>query len=368
MHLQTGVASELLSMIHGIADLAAEPSALRYLRNRLLSCLFAVIVYAATVAALLFVATSGSADTKLQQDNFALLTYNVRGVPKGLHFPRRRFPTIGWLANRYDVVLAQEVFGGSRLLINQMPGKQAFVGVGVLWSPSKVALRALTLPFTFFLPDFWPPFGSGLITLVEHRLLPDGDSTEAAKFETSPYRECHGRFSAGMDCFARKGYLRVAVQSPGGTLIDVYNTHLDAGTDHESRAARSAQLRELACAIDARDSGRPTIVAGDLNIAYARKTDGILLSKFRQHLGLADSGAGAEDPTWRERDYVLYRDGTDARLIVERAGEESAFVFDGYALSDHPALFAQFRVVPRVVGEPGTPPRRGQYDCAPETS
>lgn len=368
VRLQASVASELISMAHGIGELAVEPYTLCDLRNRLLSRLFVVISYTATVAALLLVATSSSADAKLQQDNFTLLTYNVRGIPKGLRFPGRRFPTIGWLANRYDVVLAQEVFGGSRLLIGQMPDKQPFVGVGVLGSPGKVALRALTLPFTFFLPDFWPPFGSGLITFVEHRLLPEGDLTEAPEFETSPYRECYGWFSAGMDCFARKGYLRVPVQAPGGTLMDVYNTHLDAGTDEESRAARSAQLRELACAIDARDSGRPTIVAGDLNIAYSRKTDGILLSKFRQHLGLADSGAGAENPTWRERDFVLYRDGTDARLIVDRAGEESAFLFDGYALSDHPALFAEFRVAPRVAGEPGTPPRREQYDCAPEAS
>ena len=51
-------------------------------------------------------------------------------------------------------------------------------------------------------------------------------------------------------------------------------------------------------------------------------------------------------PFWRERNFILYRDGDMAALTVEGAGEAMEMVNDDRrALSDHAALFARFRVV-----------------------
>jgi hypothetical protein len=49
---------------------------------------------------------------------------------------------------------------------------------------------------------------------------------------------------------------------------------------------------------------------------------------------------------WRERDYILYRNGADTELEVERAGEAREFVEQDRALSDYPAVYARFRVRP----------------------
>jgi len=226
-----------------------------------------------------------------------------------------------------------------------------------------MVLKALLWPVPLFVADFWPPVGSGLYTFVDRRLIPGAGDLAAGEVESEAYRTCYGYFAHARDCFCRKGYLRVGITAPGDVAVDVYNTHLDAGNDDGSRDARMAQLRQLACAIDARDSGRPLIVAGDLNLGYARAGDGEALTLFREHLGLADSGAAPRDPRWRERDHILYRDGVKTRLMVERFGEVGEFTRDGYALSDHPALIAEFRTEPTQDGRRDTPNPRQRFDC-----
>ena len=321
---------------------------------------------AASLAAASCVAspTAGRAETPEDTRTFRVLSYNVYGIPRGLSFPRRRLPSIGRLANTYDVVAAQEVFGGAALLQKAMPNKQAVAGGGPEGVTRKFLIKALLLPFTFFLPDFWPPFGDGLYTFIDRRLLGEAGVCAPSDIARQPYRDCYGVLGQGNDWFARKGFLRVAFDA-GGIAVDLYNTHLDAGNDEGSRDARWTQLRELACAIDAISSGRPTIVAGDFNTSYSRRGDRQPMEAFREHLGLADSGAGPEAPYWRERDYILYRDGDGARLVVERSGEDRDFVRDGRALSDHPAIFTVFRVEPDATRRRDTPPAERRFNCAP---
>ena len=330
--------------------------------KRSIVCSGGRIVACAILAIGLRCLPAAGAETAQPASAFTVLTYNVRGLPRGFSFPRTRFPEIARLARKYDLVLTQEVFGAAGIFVRQLQNKYSVRGVGVRADPPNVLLKIALLPFTFFVPDFWPPLGSGLYTFVGEPLLANG---KPSRVDTEMYRECHGVFGAGMDCFARKGYLRTGIAA-GGIEIDVYNTHLDAGNDPGSRRARLAQLLELACAIDAAGSERPLIVAGDLNLSYALPGDREVITLFREHLGLADSGAGPEHPHWRERDYILYRDGAAARLRSARSGEDGEFVRDGYALSDHPALFAEFRLIPDASGRRDTPAPRRRIDCAPD--
>ena len=70
---------------------------------------------------------------------------------------------------------------------------------------------------------------------------------------------------------------------------------------------------------------------------------------------LQDSGAGPELSYWRERDYILHRDGTETALRVEQAGEALEFVDRDRALSDHPAIYARFRITLRTSAERDDP-------------
>ena len=80
-----------------------------------------------------------------------------------------------------------------------------------------------------------------------------------------------------------------------------------------------------------------------------------MLEGFRQELGLTDAGA-RRDETWKrgaDLDYILYRSGASTVLEPEGVGEDPGFRRTRKQgrkerrLSDHPALYAHFRAVPR---------------------
>jgi len=270
---------------------------------------------------------------------FSLLSYNVHGLfpLAAKDDPRDRMPTIGWLANKYDVVLYQEDFEYHHILAEQMEDSVGYRGNGMGWDPRRVAAKVFLSPVAVFLPHFSPPYGDGVSTFADETFAP-------ADVAREPYAECNGWFGQNGDCWARKGFLRVRLHTPGGGEIDVYNTHLEAGPGERSVAVRSSQLDELAEAVERLSAGRAVIVAGDFNLALIRAGDRPMKLRFRERLGLEDSGAGAELPFWRERDFVLFRSGGGTDLSVEESGEAVEFVSRGRALSDHPALYARFRV------------------------
>lgn len=283
-------------------------------------------------------------------DVISVLSYNVHGLFAlvAADHPGERTATIGWLANDYDVVLFQEDFEYHRDLAAQMLGKVGFQGNGVGSDPRRLVPKILLTPFALLIPHFWPPYGSGLTLFAEERLISDPEDVERVA-----YGVCSGWFNTPADCWASKGFLRVGIRMPNGAEVDVYTTHLDAGPDQGSVAARWKQLDLLATTIAGRDGGRGVIVGGDLNIAYNRRGDGWVLDGFRERMGLLDSGAGAELPHWRERDYLLYRDGTNTKISVERSGEARQFVNRDRALSDHPAIYARFRIIPTSASHHG---------------
>jgi endonuclease/exonuclease/phosphatase family metal-dependent hydrolase len=194
----------------------------------------------------------------------------------------------------------------------------------------------LIAPVAIFIPYFWPPYGDGITTFVDERFM-------LGETHREPYSRCHGWFGENGDCWARKGFLRVRMQLSSGGEIDIYNTHLESGPSDESAEVRGLQLDQLAEAIERDSSGRAVIVGGDFNLARIRLKDRPLKDRFGKRLGLRDSGAGPELPFWRERDFVLFRDGGATRLTVLASGEAQEFVNRGRALSDHPALYVNFR-------------------------
>jgi len=270
----------------------------------------------------------------------SILSYNIHGLfpLAAKDDPRDRMPTIGWLANRYDVAMFQEDFEYHHVIREQMPGAVGIRGNGMGWDPRRVLAKLLISPVSIFLPHFSPPYGAGISIFVREALAITDD------IDREPFGVCRGWFGSTADCWALKGYQRVGIRTPEGAEVDLYNTHLEAGSNNHATRIRAQQLDILARAIEARPTARAVIVGGDFNIGFNRVGDRDTLMEFRRRLKLRDSGAGPEVPYWRERDFMLYRNGTATALVVERAGEALEFVDRDRALSDHPAIYARFRV------------------------
>jgi hypothetical protein len=277
----------------------------------------------------------------LPQEFVDVLSYNIHGLfaLAAKDNPRDRMPSIGWLSRPYEIVLYQEDFEYNSELARQLEHHAGFVGNGpAVGDPRRVITKIVSWPFTILIPRFSPPYGSGVSTFVS-------DNMDVYGSNSDHYDDCHGWFDASANCWSAKGYLRVSVETVSGAKIDVYNTHLEAGPGNESTRIRGKQLKALAKAIEKISGNRAVIVAGDFNLGYIRPGDRAIFNQFRDQLGLTDSGAGPETPFWRERDYILYRNGSETYLEVEEAGEALQFTSAGRSLSDHPALFARFEVL-----------------------
>lgn len=296
------------------------------------------------VTVLLFVLQSAAADTSTADPPLVIrvLTYNVHGLFRlaAKDDPGARTPAIGWLSRPYDLILYQEDFEHHASLKAALDTHRLRRGNDVRGHAGRLLAKLLAVPFTMWIPGFSPPYGSGIATAVRRRW-------EIVETHRHAYGDCHGWLGDGSDCWASKGYLRVTIRLDRGDLLDVYNTHLDAGPDRRSTAARRAQLDELATAIERDSPNRAVIVGGDLNLSHLRPRDRQMLGEFRARLGLTDSGAGPQLPGWRERDVILFRSSETTQMTVLEAGEATEFVSDGRALSDHPALFATFAITSR---------------------
>ncbi|MEE8558594.1 MAG: endonuclease/exonuclease/phosphatase family protein [Myxococcota bacterium] len=259
-----------------------------------------------------------------------VLTYNTHGLPSWLvsDDPKTRLPIISGLINAYDLVLIQENFAYPELLASS--AEHPVIELG---NPPRTAWMRRLPMFS----------GSGLTTLSSVPL------TNGASVTREPLGVCSGWLSKANDCWASKGFLRLRVQLPNGGRIDVYNLHLDAGRSDDDRNVRRIQLERLGARVAELSDGQALIVAGDFNLNGSDSADALLLRGFRTELGLRDSGArNPEGGTFpNQLDYLLYRDGDRTTLEVLEAGPASEFKRDEVPLSDHPALFARFRVSPR---------------------
>lgn len=260
-----------------------------------------------------------------------VLTYNTHGLPSWVagDVPERRFPRIGALLNDYDLVLLQEDF-----FHHERMRPTLLHPVVVRGNPSRFESSLVCLVFCN---------GSGLTFLTTEppeRLL---------RLDNVAYGECAGWLSGANDCFATKGFQHARLELAPGLRVDVVNTHLDAGRDPEDRAARRAQLRELREHLLREADGAALIVGGDLNLRGGDARDETDRDSFARALGLTDSGARfSPGGPWTRLDYLYYRSGAAARLEVLEAGEAGEFVDADAPLSDHPALFARFRVEAQV--------------------
>jgi len=262
----------------------------------------------------------------------SVLSYNTHGLRGSFvdDDPAARFPQIGRLVNGYDVVLLQEDFAYHRSI-----RKNAWHGIQRRGNPQDRNPIANLLA-----PIVCGRCGSGLSTLIDL-----GETALLAEHREA-YRDYSGWFNARNDAWVTKGLLALRVRLPDGAVIDVYNSHLDAGKKPKrvrDQRTRDRQLAQLERAIRGFSGSGALIVAGDFNEREDRANPS--LREFVGALGLNESGART-DPRWRPRcDYIFYRGDARTEIALLEAGEAAEFRdASGRPLSDHPAIRARFQI------------------------
>jgi endonuclease/exonuclease/phosphatase family metal-dependent hydrolase len=259
-----------------------------------------------------------------------VVSYNVHALPGWAvgDDPAGRMPSIGALLAGYDVALVQESW---------LHGTALAESAGL---PTRIPGNASRSALLGRLSFFCGSCGSGLLLLLR---LP---AERVVAQEARPYGLCADWLVSGNDCWATKGFVFARVRLASGAEVDVYDTHLEAGDQPDDLDVRKKQLEELAAFVSARSAGRAVVLGGDLNLPFDDPEQREAVLRFARALELRDTGARPEtgSPWSRRLDWILSRDGRDVALRVLEAGEDRAFVRDGAALSDHPALFARFRV------------------------
>ena len=95
-------------------------------------------------------------------------------------------------------------------------------------------------------------------------------STIAINESWTAWDEHYGYDDHEADGLINKGYRYYLVSLSDGTRIDLYITHMEAGSDNGDNSARASQLTQLANAILASDNNYPIIIMGDTNCRYTR--------------------------------------------------------------------------------------------------
>ena len=253
-------------------------------------------------------------DAPPRAGSFSVLTYNVQGLPAGLTDagipPDERMPLISPLLGAYDVVGLQEDFDGT--LHDQLVADAPHAGQWWFSEPL----------------DASRVYGAGLAFLSD---IP------APAYGTAYYSSCSGVFDGASDCLASKGFQRVSLQLGTGVL-DVYNTHHEAGGGPEDDAARASQVAEVVADIAERPVAHAVAVLGDTNLRTSDPEDAEALAQYAA-IGLVDACTAVDCPEPDHIDRVLVRGSGALALTVEAWWRATEFVDpSGADLSDHPAI------------------------------
>ena len=268
----------------------------------------------------------------LSSGSFLALTYNVAGLPEGLSgsHPEVNTPLISPLLNGYDLVLVQESW--------QTPEENPFDPVRVYHEILVLDARHpyLSVPATHPL---------GMDPTRPTAILGDG-LNRFSRFPFEPvvrtaWATCH---QSAADCLAFKGFSVARTTLAPGLGLDVYNLHMEAGSDPEDDQARDQGVTQLIEFIDTFSSGRAVIVGGDFNLHTDREPDATIFERLLTGAGLTDVCSALACPEPGRIDKFTFRSGGGLNLApLSWRFETDVFVRgNGEPLSDHEALAVRF--------------------------
>jgi endonuclease/exonuclease/phosphatase family metal-dependent hydrolase len=264
---------------------------------------------------------------------FTVATYNVQARPV-LDAAEQKFRAIGPLLDQFQIVALQECFTAHRLLWAQTT------------FPSRIHDGSKTAWYRLV--------SSGLSLLSRFR---------AKEASVQKFRDPAGLrylFRAQKDGLASKGVLFARYDLGNGRLLDVYNTHMEAGGDETSSEARRIQAGELVHFVNSQSPpDNAVLLVGDFNMRpLGKRKSGRrqalrdpsslersqLLESISGQLGLTNAGSLAGRPPSKTLDHIFFRSGTKTQLKpvawkVERSSFRDAA---GNSWSDHDPVIATF--------------------------
>lgn len=219
--------------------------------------------------------TKSDASGSSTSDCLSILLWNVWLLPPPLSdtIAGSRARKIALLLAGYDIVVLNEAFTHKSELLAQ--SKYPYV---------------MTLPRK----SYFDLFDSGLVLLSRHPIV---------TVETEHYQR-----RSKWDRLASKGIIFCRIRLPNGNEIDVYGTHMQAGSSDREQAAREQQTRQLGEFI-LRHSGevRRVVVAGDMNMGPANHPD---MNGYSVHY------ASLLDARRRVGTYTLLKDIANLRDLI----------------------------------------------------
>lgn len=266
-----------------------------------------------------------------QSRAFTVLTYNVQARPVlDRQRARRNLPKIGMLLRQFDVVGAQECFANCKLLLEAAdhPSKAYFSQRKRWWSLANSGLAAL-----------------GRLPLLEVRTEFYDERAELA------------------DRVASKGILltRYALDD---VLLDVYDTHMQAGHSAPAAAARRGQADQLVRFVSMNSPPEhAVIVLGDFNMGphrpgrdwqayeplhYSSASDAeertTTFRDMMQALQLSDASDSLFGPRYDHIDRILFRSPAGGHVVPVTWEDRSPDFVDegGRRLSDGAPIAVQF--------------------------
>lgn len=259
---------------------------------------------------------SDSGSSAPTSGSLSVLTYNVHGLPSAItgDDTPARMADIAPLLPSFDLIGLQEDFDEDNhaTLVAQADHPVQD------WFDDKVSDDRA--------------YGSGLALLA-----PGG----AVDIEHHHYSACNGVLDGASDCLASKGFQRVRLDL-GGAVIDVYNTHMEAGSGPDDHAAMAVHVDELltAFAVSA-DHDVPVLFLGDTNLRDSEPDDLVQVQRLKD-AGLRDAcdEVGCAEPGRIDR--VMLRDAGGITLTAESWQVAPGFFDgDGVPLSDHDPIVVQ---------------------------
>lgn len=174
-------------------------------------------------------------------------------------------------------------------------------------------------------------YGSGL-TIAAH--------ADLTALHEEHYAECHGFLDNASDCLASKGF-QVATFAVGDGLVDLYNTHFEAGGGDEDEAVRAGQVDAVIESMNGRSADRAVVFVGDMNLHHDDAPDIPLLARLADDAGLTDACEHVDCPEIFHIDRIFFRSGGGVTLDVTAWERLADWVdADGVDLSDHPPVAA----------------------------
>ncbi|MCO4762254.1 MAG: hypothetical protein KC502_12160 [Myxococcales bacterium] len=255
---------------------------------------------------------------------FIALTYNVKGLPDAITGwdTADHMKQISPLLNGFDLIGIQEDF---------VAANHAHLAKDVTlthkdWYSDK-------LPATKDVPK---AYGSGLALFSHFPALKTGHTH---------YAGCVGIFDHASDCLASKGvmFTRIALSDHPDAVLDVYNTHMEAGGGKEDNAVRAEQVDHVIKLIEENSKGHAVLFMGDTNLRPSKAVDKTQIDKLDKAAGLVDACAAVTCPETNHIDRFHFRSGDKVKLTATSWKNEKKFIDDkGKDLSDHPAISTHF--------------------------